>query len=147
VIYHATVRLEALGIFKDEITYDEYLADFAGEFYDLLKNPGSSTILDPNSYKASQRLAVELLEKGSPGIVCPSVHATGVCLVCFRPALVTHVRKGRTFRFRWSGNPRRYPTPRAFLHGVTLVERLRHFFGMDCASRPARKVFKRPSLS
>lgn len=106
VSYHQTLALSEVGRYKDEITCDEYMADFIGEFHDLFKSPEFAAALDPDSYKASQRLAGELLEKGSLGIVYPSVRAAGVCLVCFRPALVTHVRKGRTFRFRWSGSPK-----------------------------------------
>jgi hypothetical protein len=106
VAFHQTVALSEVGRFKDEVTYDEYLADFAGNFHQLMNSPKFAAFLDPNSYKASQLLAAELLEKGSLGIVYPSVRITGICLVCFRPALVTHVRKGRTFRFRWTGTPK-----------------------------------------
>lgn len=106
VAYHQTVALSEVGRFKDEVTYDEYLADFAGPYHDLTNSTGFESTLDPKSYKASQRLAEELLEKGALGIVYPSVRTTGICLVCFRPALVTHVRKKRTFRFRWTGSPK-----------------------------------------
>jgi hypothetical protein len=100
------VALSEIGRYNDEVTYDEYLADFTGEFHDLLKSPKFAAALDPNSYKFSQRLAEELLEKGSLGIVYPSVRAPGICLACFRPALVTHVRRNRTFRLRWTGSPK-----------------------------------------
>jgi hypothetical protein len=100
------VALHEIGRFEDELTYDEYLADFTGDFHDLLNSPKSAAALDPDSYKASQRLAEGLLEKGSMGIVYPSVRAAGVCLVCFRPALVSHVRKGRTFKLQWAGSPK-----------------------------------------
>lgn len=106
IAYHQTVALSEVGRFVDDVTYDEYLADFAGDFHDIQNRPEFSAALDPVSYKSSQRLAAELLEKGSLGLVYPSVRITGVCLVCFRPALVTHVRKGRTFRFRWTGHPK-----------------------------------------
>jgi hypothetical protein len=50
--------------------------------------------LDAHSYKVSQRLARELLESGSGGVVYPSVrHKGGTCIACFRPALVNNVRK------------------------------------------------------
>jgi hypothetical protein len=89
------------------MTYDEYLADFRGEFHDLRISKDFFAALDPNSYKESQRLAEGLLGSGSLGIVYPSIrHAGGVCLVCFRPALISNVRKGRTFRFRWTGDPK-----------------------------------------
>lgn len=106
IAYHQSVALAEVGRFEDEVTYDEYLADFVGEFHDLLNNFGFSAALDPASYKASQKLAQQLFEIGSLGIIYPSVRAPGTCLVCFRPALVSHVRKGRTFRFRWAGNPK-----------------------------------------
>jgi hypothetical protein len=89
-----------------KMTYDEYLADFAGQFHDLRISPKFATALDPASYKTSQTLAEELLECGSLGVVYPSVrHSGGICLACFRPALVTHVRKGHRFMFRWTGTP------------------------------------------
>lgn len=107
VIYHATVSLSEVGKFKDEMTYDEYLADFTGQFHDLRISQKFAAALDPASYKVSQTLGQTLLLVGSLGLVYPSVRNTGgVCLVCFRPALVAHVRKGRTFRFRWTGTPK-----------------------------------------
>ena len=106
VAYHQTLALAEIGRNKDELTYEEYLADFTGDFHNLLNSPEFAAVLSPASYKASQRLAQELLEKGSLGIVYPSVRATGVCLACFRPALVTHVRKGRTYNFRWAASPK-----------------------------------------
>ena len=45
-------------------------------------------------------LAADLLQAGSAGIVYSSVRrAGGTCIVCFRPVLVTNVRKGGTFTF------------------------------------------------
>ena len=56
--------------------------------------------LSPTSYVASQRLAAELLALGSAGIVYPCVRrAGGTCLACFRPVLVTNVRRGSIFTF------------------------------------------------
>jgi RES domain-containing protein len=104
--YHAIVALSEVGRFKDEATYDEYLADFTGQFHDLQNSRKFAAALDPASYKVSQTLGQTLLKIGSLGLVYPSVrHKGGVCLVCFRPVIVAHVRKGRTFRFRWAGTP------------------------------------------
>jgi len=51
--------------------------------------------LDPNSYTVSQKLAKQLLDAESAGIIYPSVrHRGGTCIACFRPALVNNVRKG-----------------------------------------------------
>ena len=107
VAFHKTVELEEVGWFVNETTYDEYLADFNGEFHDLRSDSRFSVCLNPDSYVASQELAERLLVRGSLGIVYPSVrHAGGECLVCFRPAMVTNVRKSTTYRFRWEGKPR-----------------------------------------
>ncbi len=107
VKYRATVSLSEVGKFKDEMTYDEYLADFTDQFHDLRMSQKFAATLDPASYKVSQTLGQTLLLVGSLGLVYPSVrHTGGACLVCFRPALVAHVRKGRTFRFRWTGTPK-----------------------------------------
>lgn len=106
VSYHSTVALAETGVYEDEVTYDEYLADFKGAFQDLRVSPRVARALDPFSYKESQMLAHRLLLQGSLGVVYPSVrHQGGVCLACFRPSLVMNVRKRRTYRFRWSGKP------------------------------------------
>ena len=107
VAYHTTLSLAEVGRFRDEMTCDEYLADFTGQFHDLRASQKFAAALAPASYKASQTLGQTLHLTGSLGLIYPSVrHVGGVCLVCFRPALVAHVRKGRTFRFRWTGTPR-----------------------------------------
>ena len=105
VAFHKSVQLAEVGRFEDDVTFDDYLADFSGAFHDL-RGPGDwSDYLDPDTYVKSQALAERLLDGGSLGIACPSVRrAGGTCLVCFRPALVMNVRKGTTYRFRWSGH-------------------------------------------
>jgi hypothetical protein len=80
---------------KETFIYADFLADFRGEFHDFRDDSRFAKCLDPNSYAASQRLAGELLDKGSAGVVYPSVrHSGGTCIACFRPALVNNVRKG-----------------------------------------------------
>ncbi len=96
VAYHRSQELKEVRWAEREVfTYVDFLADFRGEFHDLRGATPFGNCLDPSSYKASQRLAGELLEAGSAGVVYPSVrHAGGVCIGCFRPALVNNVRKG-----------------------------------------------------
>jgi hypothetical protein len=95
VAYHRALELKEVRWPEKEVfTYVDFLADFRGEFHDLRGAAAFANCLDPSSYKASQRLASELLEAGSAGVVYPSVrHSGGVCIGCFRPALVNHVRK------------------------------------------------------
>jgi hypothetical protein len=100
------VQLAEINRFEDSVTYDDYLADFSASFHDLRKARGFRDCLSPDSYVESQALAQELLESGSLGIVYPSVRrAEGTCLACFRPALVANVRRGKTYRFTWRGDP------------------------------------------
>jgi len=84
----------------DEADYVDYLADFRAEFHDIREQKEYADCLSPSSYAASQALAAQLLKSGSAGIVYPSVRRShGTCIVCFRPVLVTNVRKGGTFKF------------------------------------------------
>ncbi|WP_417319709.1 RES family NAD+ phosphorylase [Erythrobacter aureus] len=106
IAFHKSVELAEIGWFEESVTYDDYLADFGGEFHDIRADDTFAAALDPQSYAASQMLAAELLEKGSAGILYPSVRHEGEnCLACFRPALVGNVRKQARYRFTWSGEP------------------------------------------
>jgi RES domain-containing protein len=106
VAFHKWVELAEVGWLQEEATYDDYLADFSAEFHDIRRDKRFTDCLTPNSYVASQGLALALLEAGSLGIVYPSVRRRkGTCLACFRPTLVMNVRKGATYMFRWDGEP------------------------------------------
>lgn len=104
--FHKSVQLAEVGRFEDTVTYDDYLADFSADFHELRSAPRMRACLDPDSYAESQALAERLLEVESLGVIYPSVrHPGGTCVACFRPALVTHVRRGKTYRFTWNGGP------------------------------------------
>ena len=106
VAWHKSVEFSEIGWFRESVTYDDYLADFAGEYHDIRGEPAFASCLDPDSYDASQALAAALLGAGSLGIVYPSVrHKGGICLACFRPALVGNVRRRARYRFTWTGTP------------------------------------------
>jgi hypothetical protein len=106
VIYHRTLDYREINRFDDSVTYDNYLADFSGEFHDIRGSVEHDDCLSPVSYERSQSLAEELLDKKSMGIVYPSVrHKSGTCLVCFRPALVGNLRNHATYRLTWNGDP------------------------------------------
>lgn len=106
IIFHKTLALAEINYFYDDVTYDNYLADFNYEFHDIRQSPKFKNCLHPSNYAASQKLASYLLlEEQSAGIVYPSVRdATGTNLVCFRPVLVNNVRKAKTYRFIWNGS-------------------------------------------
>ncbi len=108
VAFHKLRQLEEVSWADEEAsTYDDYLADFHSEFESLLgKNrqefedflkPGPI----PECYRQSQELAVELMARGSNGLIYPSVRRrAGACVVCFRPALVYHIRRDTRFEFQ-----------------------------------------------
>jgi RES domain-containing protein len=104
VAFHKSLELAEVGWLEDEITYDDYRADFSADFHDLRADARFADCLSRDSYVASQRLASRLLDAGSLGMIYPSVRRNaGTCVACFRPALVVNVRKDRTFRFIWKG--------------------------------------------
>lgn len=104
VAFHKSVELAEVNWFDEEVSYDDYLADFSAAFHDIRDNDQFRDCLAADSYVASQGLAQQLLDAGSLGVIYPSVRRReGTCLACFRPALVMNVRKDKTFRFAWSG--------------------------------------------
>lgn len=106
IAFHKTIDLLEVGVLEDDVTYDDYTADFSAEFHDVRGGKRFVRFLDPESYIASQQLAETLLEAGSLGIIYPSVrNRGGTCIACFRPALVMNVTRHASYRFRWSGEP------------------------------------------
>jgi hypothetical protein len=110
VAFHKQLWLKETAWDEEEATdYLDYLADFRADFHDLRLRSRSKRarplhdykeVLSPISYSASQALAAQLLQVGSSGVVYPSVRRSGgTCIACFRPVLVTNVRKGDTFTF------------------------------------------------
>lgn len=105
VAYHRARELAEVGwLEKETFSYVDFLADFRGKFHDIRDDKRYENCWEGDSYKASQRLAEDLLERGSAGIVYPSArHKGGTCIACFRPALVAHVRKGATLSIVFKG--------------------------------------------
>jgi len=96
VAFHYAEWLREVNWQEEEtVSYREFRADFHGAFHDLRDDARFKKCLDPDSYRASQHLARQLLDAGSAGIVYPSVrHEGGTCVACFRPAMVSNVRQG-----------------------------------------------------
>lgn len=106
IAFHKSVEVAEIDWTEESITYDDYLADFGGEFHDITKADEFAECLDPESYVAAQDLADRLLRAGSAGVRYPCVRLDGgTCLACFRPALVSNVRMHARYRFTWSGKP------------------------------------------
>jgi RES domain-containing protein len=103
VAYHRQLWLRETGWNEEDLAdYIDYVADFRAEFHDLRGLKEHGDYLSLTSYAASQVLAAELLERGSAGIVYPSVRREGgTCIVCLRPVLVTNVRRGETYTLQF----------------------------------------------
>ena len=100
--FHKQLWLAEVGWLKEEIAdYADYLADFHAEFHDLRNTTEHLACLTASiDYGASQALGAMLLSAASAGIVyLSSRQASGTCLVCFRPVLVTNARCGSSYRF------------------------------------------------
>jgi len=105
VAWHKSIEFAEINYFEQSVTYDDYLADFAGDFHDIRDDNAFDSSLHPESYEQSQALAETLLDAESAGVIYPSVRFEGGnCLACFRPALVYNVRRSARYRFTWSGS-------------------------------------------
>jgi len=85
--------------------YDDWLADFHAAFHALEPAEAYADCLKPEPvpqcYAAPQALANRLLEHRSNGILYPSVRREGgLCVACFRPALVYRPRQGSRYELR-----------------------------------------------
>jgi RES domain-containing protein len=104
VAFHFAQSLREVSWEQTETaTYREYRADFRAQLHDIRKSHEYARCLDPVSYVESQKLARDLLNQGSTGVIYPSVrHRGGTCLACFRPSLVVNVRRGWIIRLEFS---------------------------------------------
>ena len=105
-VFHRTQELREIGVFETVVQMRQYLSDFDCQLHDVCESPAYHKYHNPSSYAESQALAAKLLGEGSNGIFYRSVrNAGGRCIACFRPALVTNVRTGAHFEYRWEGRP------------------------------------------
>ncbi len=109
VIFHRTRELERINVFDDKVDYQSLLASFVGRFHDVRGIDPTPDYLGPitaTAYPKGQKLARELREERSLGIVYPSARRAGHdCLVAFHPHLVQNVRYGGKWHLVWDGSP------------------------------------------
>jgi len=121
VSYHKAKRLAEMVVpgmpwgrpDREVSTYDDWLADFRADFHVLDPPKNYADCLQaepvPGCYAESQRLARELLGRGSNGVLYPSVrHAGGICLACFRPPLVYSPRRAERLEIAFKANAEGY---------------------------------------
>jgi hypothetical protein len=97
----------------DVSTYDDWLAEFQGDFHVLDPPEKFSEVLQPEPvpqcYAASQALARRLLNSGSNGLVYQCVrYASSQCFVCFRPALVYNPHRSERLEITFTANKTGY---------------------------------------
>jgi RES domain-containing protein len=110
VAYHKAKRLSEIVVpelsqerpDEESSTYDDWQADFHGPFHVLEPIEKYADCLQPEPvpqcYLPSQLLARQLLAQQSNGVFYPSVrHRGGMCLACFRPALVYQPRQAERY--------------------------------------------------
>jgi hypothetical protein len=118
VAYHRGRELAEVGVSDARMEMRQYVAEVSGVFHDIrAERPEYRPVYDHDSYKRSQPFGEALRAGGSNGVVYRSVrHENGTCLACFRPRLLSRVRVGAHFEYRWHGNGlpviRRVNTPR-----------------------------------
>jgi len=104
--YHRTRELQFINRLQDVAIYRELLADFIGDFPELM---GDEAALNPDptvGYPAGQNLAAEFRRAGHRALIYPSVRRpSGRCLAAFDPAIVQNVRPGAAWRLTWQGAP------------------------------------------
>ncbi len=106
VSYHLVKRLRTsrgIQVKQAKYRYDDWQADFHADFYRLDSAKKYARYLQPEPvpecYAEGQALARTILLKGGNGIVYPSVRfgEGGICIACFRPALVYRPRLTNTY--------------------------------------------------
>ena len=121
--YHKSIHLmetevpDSLYGYPDTISfrYYDWTAVFHTEFRSLYPPRNFRQYLQagpvPSCYADPQKLARRLLQSGANGILYPSVRRTGQeCLVCFRPALVSDVKRGVYFEIEFRATTKGYRT-------------------------------------
>lgn len=82
----------------------ELIGSINSELVDI-RTGNNRKILDPNNYKASQKLAIELRNNGYEGVVYPSVRDdSGECVATFYPDVMTIPTQGKHLIYHWDGN-------------------------------------------
>lgn len=110
VAFHKSAEWAEINRWDQQAVYVDFRADIAGRhFADLSGNDPRSLECrqpDPVTYVYGQRLAQALLPLGAAGVVYPSVrHPSGICIACFRPALLPPVTQANSYLLTWSGTP------------------------------------------
>lgn len=123
VAYHKARRLAEIVVpdlpqqqpDREVSEYDDWLADFHAAFHSLEPVQDYADCLQPEPvpqcYLVPQRLAKQLLDQCSNGLIYPSVRREGgLCVACFRPALVYRPRQAGRYELQLRLEGKAYKT-------------------------------------
>jgi len=102
-VHHREIFLNATREPTCEVEQRCYVATIRGRVHDI--RDGWEAVHDPDSYAASQRLASELYDSRSNGLVYRSVrHSGGQCVAAFYPDLISNCVQHCHLLYRWNGS-------------------------------------------
>ncbi|WP_262299482.1 RES family NAD+ phosphorylase [Microvirga sesbaniae] len=104
--HHREAFLRATGEPRIELDMGVYAVDLDAVLHDARgmreTMPG---IYDPDSYAASQALAIEIRNTGSSGLAYDSVRKPGgECVAIFKPRVLSNCRQERHLTYVWDGS-------------------------------------------
>jgi hypothetical protein len=103
-IYHFENFLRATSEPPCSATFRELVGQLEADLHDL-RGLEFAGCLEPNSYAESQRMAAELREQGSPGVLYPSVrYPGGLCVALFYPDVPRIPSQASHYRYHWNGD-------------------------------------------
>ena len=107
-VYHQTKRIVAsAGLsMRATIAMREWTHLLDARFVDLRgKRAQHPELYDPDSYAKSQPFGERVRGAGPAGIIYESVrHASGTCVVIYKPAIIPPVKQGVHLEYRWNGH-------------------------------------------
>ena len=104
-VHHRTKFLSSTNELAQEVDMLLILADIDGEVNDIRDMQASlRAVYNPDDYSVSQKLATDLRNNQSLGLVFKSVRdATGECAAIWRPRIITNAREDRNITYQWNG--------------------------------------------
>jgi hypothetical protein len=104
--HHREAFLRATSESRIELDMRVYAVDLDTMLHDIRGMKDTiSEVYDPSRYAASQSLAIEIRNSGSPGLAYDSVRKPGgECVAIFKPRVLSNCRQERHLTYVWDGS-------------------------------------------
>ena len=104
--HHREAFLRATSEPRIELDMRVYAVDLDALLHDIRgRRDTMLEIYDPDSYAASQALAIEIRNTGSSGLAYDSVRKSGgECVAIFKPRVLSNCRQERHLTYVWDGS-------------------------------------------